>query len=140
MVISAIHIDHCNDKPGLFYGVQTLKQLAGFALSAAGGNLPTVQITDWPDFERRGVLLDMNKDKIPTMETFYRIIDHLASWKINELQVFFKHAFAFVNHPEVSQDLSPVTAEQVIALDHYLKRGLLILSPIRMDLVNYQSG
>lgn len=122
-----------NDKPGLFYGVQTLKQIACFALSSASGNLPTIQISDWPDFERRGVLLDMNKDKIPTMETFYRIIDHLASWKINELQIFFKHAFAFVNHPEVSQNLSPVTAEEIIALDHYCKERFI-------DLVPYQDG
>ncbi|WP_372934992.1 beta-N-acetylhexosaminidase [Mariniphaga sediminis] len=122
-----------NDKSGLFYGVQTIKQIVGFALSSTKGYLPTVQISDWPDFERRGVLLDMNKDKIPRMETFYRIIDQLASWKINELQIFFKHAFAFVNHPEVSQDLSPITAEQIIELDHYCKERFI-------DLVPYQDG
>jgi len=120
-----------HDKPGLFYGVQTIKQIAGFV--SATGKWPVLQITDWPDFERRGVMLDVNKDKVPTMETFYNIIDHLASWKINEFQIFFKFAFAFVNHSEVSQDYSPVTAEQIIELDHYCKERFI-------DLVPYHDG
>lgn len=119
------------DNAGLFYGVQTLKQLAGFAAEA--GKLPVVQISDWPDFERRGVMLDVNKDQVPTMETFRNLIDLLASWKINEFQIFFKYAFAFVNHPEVSQDYSPVTAEQIIELNQYCRERFI-------DLVPYHDG
>jgi len=119
------------DKPGLFYGVQTLKQIAGFAM--ARYRFPIVQITDWPDFERRGVLLDVNKDQVPTMETFRNLIDLLASWKINEFQIFFKYAFSFVNHPEVSQNYSPVTAEQIIELNHYCRERFI-------DLVPYHDG
>lgn len=119
------------DKPGLFYGVQTLKQLAGFA--AGAGKLPVVQISDWPDFERRGVMLDVNKDQVPTMETLRNLIDLLASWKINEFQIFFKYAFAFVNHPEVSQKYSPITAEQIVELNHYCREHFI-------DLVPYHDG
>lgn len=122
-----------SDKAGLFYGVQTLKQIAGYVSSTEQGEWPIMQIHDWPNFERRGVLLDVNKDKIPTMETLYRLIDILASWKINEFQLFFKHTFAFVNHSEVTQNLSPVTAEQVIELDHYCKERFI-------DFVPYQDG
>ncbi len=120
-----------SDKPGLFYGVQTLRQIAGYAAST--GKWPVLEISDWPDFERRGVMLDVNKDQVPTMETFRKLIDLLASWKINEFQIFFKYAFAFVNHPEVSQDYSPVTAEQIIELDHYCKERFI-------DLVPYHDG
>lgn len=119
------------DKPGLFYGVQTLKQIVAYA--SANGRLPVVRITDWPDFERRGVLLDVNKDQVPTMETFRNLIDLLASWKINEFQLFFKYAFAFVNHPEVSQKYSPVTAEQIVELNHYCRERFI-------DLVPYHDG
>jgi len=120
-----------HDKSGLFYGAQTLKQIAGFV--SYSGKWPTLQITDWPDFERRGVMLDVNKDQVPTMETLYNLIDLLASWKINEFQIFFKYAFAFVNHPEVSQNYSPVTAEQIVELDQYCKDRFI-------DLVPYHDG
>jgi len=119
------------DKPGLFYGAQTLKQIAGYATET--GKFPLVSISDWPDFERRGVMIDVNKDQVPTMETFYGIIDKLAEWKINEFQVFFKYAFEFINHPEVSQDYSPFTAEQIIDLDQYCKKRFI-------DLVPYHDG
>lgn len=120
-----------HDKPGLFYGAQTLKQIAGFVTSSR--KWPTLQISDWPDFERRGVMLDVNKDQVPSMKTLYNLIDLLGSWKINEFQLFFKFAFAFVNHPEVSQNYSPITAEQIVDLDHYCKERFI-------DLVPYHDG
>ncbi len=119
------------DKPGLFYGAQTMKQIAGFV--SLTGEWPFMQITDWPDFERRGVMLDVNKDQVPTLETFRKLIDLLASWKINEFQIFFKFAFSYVNHSEVSQHYSPVTAEQIVILGQYCKERFI-------DLVPYQDG
>ncbi|MBN2376035.1 MAG: glycoside hydrolase family 20 zincin-like fold domain-containing protein, partial [Sedimentisphaerales bacterium] len=41
-----------HDRSGLFYGVQTLRQLARMA--AGSGQLPCVKINDWPDFTHRG--------------------------------------------------------------------------------------
>lgn len=43
-----------NDRRGLYYGIRTLEQL--IAQAAASDSLPEVEITDWPDVARRGVV------------------------------------------------------------------------------------
>ena len=54
-----------------------------------------MKITDWPDYPQRGVMLDISRDKVPSMETLYQLIDLLASWKINQLQLYTEHTFAY---------------------------------------------
>jgi hypothetical protein len=78
------------DDAGLFYGVCTLNQLIRLSAPDAPGTpltLPGLQITDWPDYPHRGVMLDVSRDKVPTMETLFDLIDLLASWKINQVQL-----------------------------------------------------
>ena len=110
-----------NTNSGLFYAVQTLTQL----LEQAGSELPTLRCRDWPDFPQRGVMLDISRNKVPTMDTLYDLVDMLASWKINQLQLYTEHTFAYRRHPLVWQDASPMTAEEIIALDAYCRdRGI----------------
>src|SRR5579864_7858347 len=56
-----------------------------YSLAISSGQvLPVLRITDKPDFVRRGVMLDISRDKVPTMDTLYALVDRLADWKINE--------------------------------------------------------
>ena len=48
---------------GAFYATRTLKQLA----RQCGRSLPAMEIQDEPDFPSRGIMLDIGRDKIPTM-------------------------------------------------------------------------
>jgi hexosaminidase len=114
-----------HDPAGAFYGVMTLVQL----LQQYGGNLPALVIKDYPDLANRGVMLDISRDKIPTMETLYSLIDKFANWKINQLQLYTEHTFAYRNHPEVWATASPITAEQVLELDAYCKERFIDLVP-----------
>ncbi len=114
-----------HDLAAAFYGVQTLMQL----LQQFGPDLPALQIDDWPDLPARGVLLDISRDKVPTMETLYGLVDLLASWKINQLQLYTEHTFAYRNHPQVWADASPMTAEQILALDAYCRERYIDLVP-----------
>ncbi|MEM7331772.1 MAG: glycoside hydrolase family 20 zincin-like fold domain-containing protein [Chloroflexota bacterium] len=109
---------------GLFYGVQTLKQL--FKNSRL---LPTLRIQDWPDFPNRGVMLDISRDKVPTMETLFTLIDQLASWKVNQFQLYTEHTFAFRQHPVVWADASPITGEEILAIDAYCRERFIELVP-----------
>ena len=34
------------------------------------------------------------------VKTLYDLVDRLASWKINQLQLYTEHTFAYRNHPE----------------------------------------
>jgi hexosaminidase len=105
---------------GLFYGVQTARQL----LMQCGRHLPDVRCTDWPDFPNRGLMLDVSRDKAPTMSTLFELVEMLASWKVNQLQLYFEHMFAYHQHPTVWQDDSPFTAEEIIALDRFCRAAI----------------
>jgi hypothetical protein len=67
----------------------------------AGPSLPCLRIADAPDFPNRGVLLDVTRDKVPTLDTLFELVDLLASWKINEIQLYTEHTFAYRRHRTV---------------------------------------
>jgi hexosaminidase len=113
------------DAQSHFYAQQTILQLR----RACAGDMPCAQITDSPDFPVRGVLLDISRDKVPTLETLFQIVDWLAELKINQLQLYMEHTFAYTGHEEVWRDASPLTAADVRALDEYCKSRFIDLVP-----------
>lgn len=117
------------DAAGLFYGVATLVQLCAAATSSQSPGLPRVRIVDWPDFPNRGVMLDVSRDKVPTMETLYALIDRLADWKINQVQLYMEHTFAYRGHEVVWEGASPFTGEDMMALDAYCRERFVELVP-----------
>ncbi len=114
---------------GLFYGVCTLAQL--FRLGARPGAvaLPLLEITDRPSFARRGVMLDISRDKVPSLETTLGLVDLLASLKINELQLYMEHTFAYAGHERVWQDASPFTGAEIEQLDRHCRARHIELVP-----------
>ncbi|MGB3716722.1 MAG: glycoside hydrolase family 20 zincin-like fold domain-containing protein [Candidatus Promineifilaceae bacterium] len=110
---------------GIFYSAQTLIQI----IRQAGRALPCLHIRDWPDFPNRGVMLDISRDKVPTMETLFSLMDLLASWKINQFQLYTEHTFAYQNHPVVWSSASPITADEVQTLDRYCRERFIELVP-----------
>jgi len=109
---------------GAAYGLATLKQLL-----SGGRRVPAVTIADWPDFRRRGVMLDISRGKVPTMESLYRFVDLLADLKINEFQLYTEHTFAYREHREVWQAYSPMTGEEIMLLDRYCRERFIDLVP-----------
>lgn len=95
----------------------------------ADGTVPCVAIVDWPDFPRRGVMLDISRDKVPTNATLKALIDLLAGWKINELQLYMEHTFAYRDHREVWEHASPLDAEEIEDLDAYCRERGIELVP-----------
>lgn len=113
------------DAAGVYYGVCTLRQM----LQQHGNRLPGTQIDDWPDFPARGVMLDVSRDKVPTMATLLDLVDRLSTWKINQLQLYMEHTFAYQNHPEVWADASPFTGQEIMQLDAYCRQRHIELVP-----------
>jgi hexosaminidase len=114
-----------HDSAGIFYGRQTIAQLRRQFPQA----LPCMEIRDFPDFPIRGVMLDISRDKVPTMPTLLALVDRLAEWKINHLQLYIEHTFAYRGHEEVWQSASPMTPEEIRELDQFCKARFIDLVP-----------
>lgn len=104
-----------SEDAGLQHGLTTLSQLA----TGACPRIAAMEIEDWPDFPVRGVMLDISRDKVPKMRELLRLVDHLAGWKINQLQLYMEHTFAYEGHARVWRGASPMTAVQIRRLDRY---------------------
>ncbi|HSV12755.1 MAG TPA: family 20 glycosylhydrolase [Tepidisphaeraceae bacterium] len=114
-----------SDPAGFFYAEQTLRQLLRQFPSA----LPYVEIDDHPDFPARGVMLDISRDKVPTISTLFALVEMLAEWKINQLQLYTEHTFAYREHRQVWADASPMTADEIRALAAFCRQRFIELVP-----------
>ena len=100
------------------------------APGAAGQvELPELELEDAPDFRERGVMLDVSRDKVPALRTLRMLIDRLARWKVNQLQLYMEHTFAYRDHQVVWADADPMTAEEVRAIDAFCRERHLELVP-----------
>jgi hypothetical protein len=113
------------DEAGLRYGALTLAQI----LRLSGGRPPAGRIEDAPDFPVRGVMLDISRDKVPTMETLRALVDRLAEWKLNHLELYMEHTFAYRHHPDVWAQASPMTGGEILELDAYCRERGIELAP-----------
>ncbi len=111
---------------GIFYAVCTLNQLIS---QSRDHRIPCLHISDHPDFPNRGVMLDISRDKVPTMQTLLDLVDMLASWKVNQFQLYTEHTFAYRNHREVWQHASPMTEQEIIELDAFCRARFIELVP-----------
>lgn len=111
--------------PGVFYGIQTLRQL----LHEHGAVLPCCTIADVPDFPVRGFYHDVTRGKVPKLETLFRLADTLAYYKLNHLELYIEHTFAFAELADVWAGADPLTAEEILRLDEYCRNRHIDLVP-----------
>jgi len=109
----------------LFWAVQTLLQI----IRLNGLEIPCLQITDSPDFRHRGFYHDVTRGKVPKLATLKSLIEKLAYYKINELQLYVEHSFAFRNIPELWVGRDPLTSEEILELDRYSRSFHIDLIP-----------
>jgi hexosaminidase len=110
---------------GLYYGAQTLRQI----VRTAGPNWPTCQIADWPRMAYRGLMLDVSRGKVPTLDTLKVLVDHLSHYKANVLQLYTEHTFRFPHHPRIGQGCGSLSGEDILELDAYCRQRHVELMP-----------
>lgn len=103
------------DEAGARYAQATLDQLH----RDHGDALPVGLIEDWPSLPTRGVMLDVSRCRVPTLDTLKALFDRLAGWKINHVELYLEHTFAYEGHEDVWRDASPYTAAEVRDLDDH---------------------
>jgi hypothetical protein len=120
---------------GLFYGVQTLIQLA----TSASRNWPALAISDRPVLPVRGLLLDISRMKVPTLETLSVLVRTLAHYKFNQLQLYTEHTFRFPRHPLIGADAGSLTGDDILALDAICRAHHVELVPTLQSLGHHRS-
>ena len=114
LIISKKGIEiHFWQTPGLRAAAATLRQL----FRQFGRKLPCLKIRDWPDFARRGVMLDISRGRVPKLETLLDLAGKLADFKINELQLYTEHTFAYRHYKSIWQSWGALTAREIQILD-----------------------
>jgi hypothetical protein len=116
-----------NTGQGLFYGVQTLRQL----LRADGHTLicPAVSIRDWPSMEWRGMQDDISRGPIPTEDYMKQQIRTLASYKVNLFALYMEHVFDFASQPLLAPKQAALTPKEINSLVDYAKKLYITILP-----------
>ncbi len=122
LTISKSGIEISSREPaGWRAAMATLRQLR----RQFGRRLPCLKIRDWPDFARRGVMLDISRGRVPKLATLLDVAEKLAGFKINELQLYTEHTFAYRKYKSIWQGCGALTAGEIRILDaHCRKLGI----------------
>jgi hexosaminidase len=115
---------------GLFYGVQTLRQL--LHTEGQGGKslaVPALVIRDWPSMEWRGVSDDISRGPILTLDYLKTQIRTLAEYKINLLGFNMEHVFDFETQPFVSPREAAFSRAEIKELVDYAAKYYITLLP-----------
>jgi hypothetical protein len=98
---------------GVLYGAQALRQIH----AQCPGALPCLLIADAPDLAVRGFMLDVSRCKVPTQRELLALVHALGQLRVNQLQLYVEHTFAFPGHEDAWADASPLTPAEVRELD-----------------------
>ncbi len=108
---------------GLFYGVQTLRQMV------EREGIPAAKITDWPAMRWRGLHDDLSRGPVPTTEYIKRQLRTCAEYKINLYSLYIEHTFAYRRHPLIGPRGGSLTAAEVRDLVAYARKHHIEIVP-----------
>ena len=99
------------DARGLLHGARAARTLL-----AGDRPLPCLEIRDHPDLAVRGFMLDVSRGKVPTLPELLALVEAMGELRLNQLQLYVEHSFAFPGHEAVWKDASPLTPEDLAAV------------------------
>jgi len=108
---------------GAFYAVQTLRQIF------RQETVPCLHIEDRPDFAYRGFYHDVTRGKIPTVETIKHLIDQMAYYKLNSLQLYVEHTFEFKELKQLNDITGFLTRDELRQIGAYCRENFIDFVP-----------
>jgi hexosaminidase len=95
---------------GVFYGLQTLKQLVR---GDANAFIQGARIIDWPAMRWRGVSDDISRGPVPTVDYIKRQLRTFAAFKLNLHSFYMEHAFSSTQHPLIGPAGGSLTPDEI---------------------------
>ncbi len=128
---------YANTPTGLFYAIQTLRQLIRLHYnpslschpSSQAQTLPALTIRDWPTLPYRGLMLDVSRRKVPTLATLKQLAEELSHYKLNVLQFYTEHTFQFTRHPKIGAGCGSLSNQDILELDSFCRARHVELMP-----------
>jgi hypothetical protein len=112
---------------GVFYGVQTLKQMiSGYGSSAS---VLTGTIRDWPAMRYRGIDDDLSRGPFPTLAFQEEQIRTFAAFKVNVYSPYFEDTMQYANDSELAPPGRSLTRSQAQQLVRYAARFHVMIIP-----------
>jgi Glycosyl hydrolase family 20, catalytic domain/Glycosyl hydrolase family 20, domain 2 len=119
---------------GIFYGLQTLRQI----IRQVNGELPAMQISDWPDMPFRAVHLTLGSGHMPSFEKLKELIVNFSHCKINNFVFEYDDRFPWENHPLLVHP-DALTKNQIRELIDYAKKHFINIIPLLDSLGHAQA-
>lgn len=110
---------------GLHHGLTSLKLL----LATGEHVLPFGHTRAVPDFPNRGIMLDVSRGKMPTLDYLKQLIGVMADLKYNILQLYSEDKLALKKHPSVGCLTGAYTEAQIRELDACARERFVELQP-----------
>jgi hypothetical protein len=112
---------------GVFYGVETFKQL--LPLPGAPRVLATGTVRDWPAMRYRGIHDDLSRGPFPTLEFEKRQMRIFAAFKINIYSPYFEHTLLYPDQPLAAPPGSALTPAEAAELVAYARQYHITIVP-----------
>ena len=101
---------------GIFYGVQTLRQLIG-----PGAAIPVITVSDWPAIRYRALSIDISRGPILTEDQLQAAVRNAAELKLNMIFLYMEHVFRYAHAPLPMPENGQVSAEMIRRLGAYAR-------------------
>jgi hypothetical protein len=112
---------------GIFYGVQTFKQL--LPLPGAAHVIATGTARDWPAMKYRGIDDDLSRGPFPTLDFQKHQIRVFAAFKINIYSPYFEHTLLYPDQPLAAPPGSSLTPAEAADLVAYARQYHVTVVP-----------
>jgi hypothetical protein len=109
-----------NDSAGVYYGVQTLRQL--FQKENDEIITRSFIIHDTPVYKRRGFQIDISRNPMPKMDYLKHVIKTLGFYKYNMVTLYLEpQAFKSKKYPKLANPESSISAEEITELVEFAR-------------------
>ncbi len=100
-----------NSAAGLYYGVQTLRQL--ICPAQTGCRIQGVNIKDWPAMRYRWQQDDWNRGPVPTLDYAKNQVKIISEYKMNGYSIYSENLYESKKHPVINDYGSTITASEI---------------------------